>query len=86
MVFNLRKAQYFYFITGLFDMAMHLMHISQAPRYGIIAVARVRFTQCKASTKVLPNSEFLMYFSAIKRSVVCCGVQKVALDVYARTQ
>ena len=47
MVFNLRKAQYFYFITGLFDMAMHLMHISQAPRYGIIAVARVRFTQCK---------------------------------------
>ena len=47
MVFNLRKAQYFYFITGLFDMAMHLMHISQAPRYGSIAVARVRFTQCK---------------------------------------
>jgi len=47
MVFNLRKAQYFYFITGLFDMAMHLMHILQAPCYGNIAVARVRFTLCK---------------------------------------
>ena len=47
MVFNLRKAQYFYFTTGLFDMAMHLKHISQAPRYGSIAVARVRFTLCK---------------------------------------
>ena len=47
MVFNLRKAQYFYFITGLFDMAMHLMHIWQAPRYDSIAAARVRFTQCK---------------------------------------
>ena len=47
MVFNLRKAQYFYFITGLFDMAMHLMHISQAPCHDSIAVARVRFTQCK---------------------------------------
>lgn len=47
MVFNLRKAQYFYFITGLFDMAIHLMHISQVPRYGSIAVARVRFTLCK---------------------------------------
>lgn len=48
MVFNLRKAQYFYFITGLFDMAMHLVHISQAPRYDSIAVARVRFTLCKS--------------------------------------
>ena len=47
MVFNLRKAQYFYFIIGLFAMAMHLMHISQAPRYDNIAAARVRFTQCK---------------------------------------
>ena len=47
MVFNLRKAQYFYFITGLFDMAMHLMHISQAPRYDSIAAARVRFTRSK---------------------------------------
>lgn len=47
MVFNLRKAQYFYFIIGLFDMAMHLMHISQAPRYDSIGVARVRFTLCK---------------------------------------
>ena len=47
MVFNLRKTQYFYFITGLVDMAMHLMHISQAPRYDNIAVARVRFTLCK---------------------------------------
>lgn len=47
MVFNLRKAQYFYFITGLFDMVIHLMHISQAPRYDNIAAARVRFTQCK---------------------------------------
>lgn len=47
MVFNLRKAQYFYFIIGLFDMAMHLMHISQAPYYDSIAVARVRFTRSK---------------------------------------
>lgn len=47
MVFNLRKTQYFYFITGLFDMAMHLMHISQAPRYDNIVAARVRFTRCK---------------------------------------
>ena len=47
MVFNLRKIQYFYFITGLFDMAMHLMYISQAPRYDSIAVARVCFTRCK---------------------------------------
>ena len=47
MVFNLRKAQYFCFVIGLFDIAMHLMHISQAPRYDSIAVARVRFTRSK---------------------------------------
>lgn len=47
MVFNLRKAQYFCFVIGLFDIAMHLMHISQAPRYDSIGVARVRFTLCK---------------------------------------
>ena len=47
MVFNLRKAQYFCFVIGLFDMAMHLMHISQSPRYNNIAAARVRFTLCK---------------------------------------
>ena len=69
MVFNLRKAQYFYFITGLFDMAMHLKHISQAPRYGSIAVARVRFTLCKNDVSFCRKL-----------------AEKLALDVYVRTQ
>ena len=55
MVFNLRKAQYFCFVTGLFDMAMHLMHISQTRPYANIVIARVRFTLC--TSYALPCKE-----------------------------